>query len=531
MLEPIIRQAGLTIPDVCRELNIERAVLESWLSGSTTPPGYVIRAIRVLENYASHGDRNLACDGAGTRPPMISDRPKLVSLFSGGGGLDIGLENAGFRTVLANEIEPHACETLRANKLLASLNSAKFDVWFDRSVATQRCYKGSTESDLAALRHRLAPAFAANDRPLAFAEIVERDVRKLTAEFVRHATATKVGEVDLIAGGAPCQPFSRAGKQETVDCDEGRLFLEFVRLVDDLRPRWFLFENVKGLVQHRTEALYSKCGDCGTTKPVSFALRDSADGLGHMIDKCAACGKVGVIEPQWEKRRGGSLDMIEAEFSRLGYSCSSKVLNARDFGAPQDRERLFIVGSRDHEQFSWPEPTHGTEAGIRSLFENIAKSPHVSLRDALYRNGHWRYGDLGKSAVLWVKNVVRPHDEPVTWSLDRVSPTIGAHQAAKLAIAPFGVPAAQLARQQWHTLGRRQGDTPPVFVEHEYLTDQELLILQTFPEHWYLHGTRMERAFQIGNAVPPVLAEAVGSAIMAAITETAASATPLALAL
>jgi DNA (cytosine-5)-methyltransferase 1 len=135
--------------------------------------------------------------------------------------------------------------------------------------------------------------------------------------------------------------------------------------------------------------------------------------------------------------------------------------------------------------------------------------------ESLWTEGHYKYGKLDKAtAVLWVKNVVRPHDEPVTWSLDRPSPTIGAHQGAKLAIAPFGVPEAQLKRQQWHVLGRRQRDLPPVFVEHEYLSDEELLRLQTFPVGWYLYGTRMQRAFQIGNAVPPALATAMGKAII-----------------
>jgi DNA (cytosine-5)-methyltransferase 1 len=216
--------------------------------------------------------------------------------------------------------------------------------------------------------------------------------------------------------------------------------------------------------------------------------------------------------------------MIEAEFARLGYRCDSKVLNARDFGVAQDRERLFIVGSRDGEKFEWPRPTHGTADSGWSLFGSGPLSPHVSLRQVILADGHWRYGELGESAVLWVKNVVRPHDEPVTWSLDRVSPTVGAHQAAKLAIAPFGVPPEQLSRQQWHTLGRRQGDTPPVFVEHEYLTDLELLTLQSFPRHWYLHGTRMERAFQIGNAVPPRLAQAVGDALVSAMAGTVSEA-------
>ena len=137
---------------------------------------------------------------------------------------------------------------------------------------------------------------------------------------------------------------------------------------------------------------------------------------------------------------------------------------------------------------------------------------------SLWSGGHPKYGEIdNKNAVLWVKNVVRPHDEPVTWSLDRPSPTIGAHQSAKLAFAPFGVPEEQIFRQQWHTKGRRQGDTPPVFVEHEYLTDRELLMIQSFPANWYLHGTRMERAFQIGNAVPPKIAAEVGKSIFEAL--------------
>lgn len=524
MFAQLVRQTGLDLHSLCRDLVIDSDTLDCWLSGSTSPPDHVIRAIQTIADLSPVGASNLSHDGTRLTASAEDDSPTLVSLFAGAGGLDIGLERAGFRTILANEIEPHACETLRANKLIASFNTTEFSQWFEASVATQRCYKSASQADLGLLKARLSSALTLNDQPLFHAQIVECDVRRLGAEFVRDATSKTVGEIDLIAGGAPCQPFSRAGKQETVDCDDGRLFLEFVRLVDELRPRWFLFENVKGLTQHRTDALYSTCRDCGATRPVSFALRASAASLGGAIDTCASCRKTAAITPQWKKQRGGSLDMIEAEFSRLGYTCNSAVLNARDFGVPQDRERLFIIGSRDNESFAWPEPTHGAGNGTISLFgDGLPKAPRVSLREALYRRGHWRYGDLDERAVLWVKNVVRPHDEPVTWSLDRVSPTIGAHQAAKLAIAPHGVPAAQLARQQWHTLGHRQGDTPPVFVEHEYLTDHELLVLQTFPEHWYLHGTRMERAFQIGNAVPPALGAVVGGAIMQAMAGRAVS--------
>jgi hypothetical protein len=147
----------------------------------------------------------------------------------------------------------------------------------------------------------------------------------------------------------------------------------------------------------------------------------------------------------------------------------------------------------------------------------LGKPTYATVWDTLFSNPNpdhpWPLDP--ESAVLWVKNVVRPHDEPVTWHLRQPSPTVGAHQGAKLAIAHSGVPEAQLARQQWHTRGRRQGDTPPVPVDHTYLSDGDLLLLQSFPRYWFLSGTRMERAFQIGNAVPPVFGRRVLEGVLA----------------
>lgn len=447
----------------------------------------------------------------------------MVSLFSGTGGLDIGLEQAGFHTLLANEVEPYACESLRMNRVLRSLPEKKFEEWFSTQVLSQRCYKSIAENEARQLRRRMLDALRNGERYLDHADIVERDVRQLPAEELLERIGMRRGDLDLIAGGPPCQPFSRAGKRELVDCDTGQLFMEFVRLVDGARPRWFIFENVKGLVIHKADVASLSCPKCSSISVSDFSARDSLKNTDAAIHKCNKCGYQGPHTVIWENRRSGSLDIIENEFRRLGYSCTSHVLNAADYGAPQLRERLFIIGSRDNEKVDWPAPTHDDLAGHGgrplSLFDRHAPAqPWQTLNSALYRGGHWRYGELDpERAVLWVKNVVRPHDEPVTWRLDRPAPTIGAHQSAKLAIAPYGVPEAQLARQQWHVLGRRQGDTPPVFVEHEYLSDVELLTLQTFPSSWYLHGTRMQRAFQIGNAVPPVLARAVGNAIAQAM--------------
>ena len=442
----------------------------------------------------------------------------MISLFAGAGGLDVGLEQAGFTSLAVNELEAHACETLRQNKILSGVEPAKFEEWFSDNVAGQRCYTSRTNSEfLTETRNRLRSA-AGRHAFLADAAIIEGDIRSISTELLLDTAGVKPGELTLVAGGPPCQPFSRAGKRQTVETDDGRLFLEFVRVVSEAKPRWFLFENVKGLAQSKTVVAYCDCKKCGTRSISSFEERRVALQFSNSSARCMICGsdKESVVT---REERGGSLAIIVNEFERVGYKCSYKVLNSADYGVPQSRERLFIVGSRDEEVFIWPSSTHqeaafSSSAKQSELFD-AAKSPWVTVKDVLWANGHPVYGKLDyKQAVLWVKNVVRPHAEPVTWSLDRPSPTVGAHQGAKLAIAPRGVPEEQLVRQQWHTLGRRQGDMPPVFVDHRMLSDEDLLLLQTFPPGWYLHGTRMERAFQIGNAVPPLFAKAIGEAII-----------------
>ena len=396
-------------------------------------------------------------------PSQPATGPSLVSLFAGAGGLDLGLDRAGFTTLFANEVEEHACRTLVENQRLATLDTAGFDKWFDSQVCAQRCYLDAPPDKIAALRQRLQAATTGN-RWLRNAVIARADVRSLSSGDIRDATATKTGELTLVAGGPPCQPFSRSGKRETVGVETGRLFLEFVRLVDELRPRWFLFENVKGLLLHRTDVAQVRCATCGRAAIPPFSERDALltrPGEFAACPKCPGQGRVEVSSPP-----DGSLHLILAEFERVGYKCDWRVLNAADFGVPQMRHRLFVVGSRDGESFVWPTATHQSPSPTVSLGQQpslfgetrIPSETWRTVASALWPNGHPIFGKLNPEiARLWVKNVVRPHAEPVTWTLDRPAPTIGAHQSAKLAIAPDGVPEEQLRRQQWHVKGHRQG--------------------------------------------------------------------------
>jgi DNA (cytosine-5)-methyltransferase 1 len=429
---------------------------------------------------------------------------KAISLFSGQGGLDIGIENAGYEVLCAIENNKFACETLRQNRLIANMKKSDFVSWFESHMG-QRCFASWSEKEKRILYDRLAIGVGKRAH-FSDTEVIEEDIRKVDADALMKSLKIKKGQLDLIMGGPPCQSFSRSGKRESIEDERGQLFLDFARFVNVFRPRWFIFENVKGITMTKTNVPVCKCRECKNEFTPAFS-----EYLAHnrKAVPCNECGSHDVSLIEKPDIRGGAVEIIVSEFESLGYKCETFILDAAAFGAPQFRERFFIVGSRDGEKYSQPVPTRIVNGRQADFFSG--NNAPVTLWEALFKDKNpYHHPNIDpEKAVLWVKNVVRPHDEPVTWTLHRPAPTIGAHQSAKLAIAPFGVPEKQIERQQWHTLGRRQGDTPPVPVVHTYLSDEDLLKLQTFPSYWFVAGTRMERAFQIGNAVPPVLAEAV----------------------
>ena len=435
-------------------------------------------------------------------------KPTCVSLFAGAGGLDLGLEGAGFESVFVNELEETFHRTLVVNKALGSLTPEDALEYLENELQL-RCWKNLNSAEINAIKKRV---LTDSRKPfLSNAYLHQGDVRELKGSFILDKSGLKVGELDLLAGGPPCQPFSRAGKRETVGIADGRLFLEMTRLTTELKPRFVMFENVKGLAQSKTDVENYTCADCHKKGVLPLLMRDKEN------PKSCLCGSTNIST--WaSQNRGGSLEMIEEEFLRIGYSVKWQLLNSVNYGAPQLRERIILIASRDSEEFDFPIATHGKNPEqVLELFNPNELKPWKTMISVLKEEKNWK--KLNKNSVLWVKNVVRPHDEAVTWNIDRPSPTIGAHQAAKLAIAPNGVPEEQLVRQQWHVLGKRQGDTPQVDVEHTMLTDVELQLLQTFPKYWFVVGTRMERAFQIGNAVPVALAGAVGMQILKAIEQ------------
>lgn len=208
-------------------------------------------------------------------------KPTAISLFSGAGGMDAGFDMAGFDVRVAIEVDPSCCDTLRHN-----LRNTK---------------------------------------------ILNRDIKEISAAEILYAAGLKAGEVDCVFGGPPCQSFSLAGRREGLNDERGLLVFRFIELVRELRPRVFVLENVKGMVNWQG----------------------------------------GVVLREVEKMLEERLPTGEK------YKVQHSVLNAANYGVPQNRERVFIVGSRLKAAYKFPVPSHAAKNC------NISMKPHVTVGSAL----------------------------------------------------------------------------------------------------------------------------------------------------
>lgn len=266
-------------------------------------------------------------------------------------------------------------------------------------------------------------------------------------------------DADLVCGGIPCQPFSSAGKRLGLEDERGRLWVHLCRIADEARARALLIENVRGLTTTRDET--------GTT-----ALR-------YLLQQLAA----------------------------RGWHTAHQILDAADYGVPQHRDRVFIVGFRDERAlraFRWPEPTHAPRGNLLGL-------PHyVSVREALGLQGAYRHG-RDEGAKGW-----RGHR---SLDVDDVAPADGGrNNAEKLAAAGVLDRAATTV----DTSGRLSavGHHTSNKAGAVRLSVEQLALLQGFPPHWRFHGNKASQHRQVGNSVPPALGEAVGGSVMRALIAT-----------
>lgn len=240
--------------------------------------------------------------------------------------------------------------------------------------------------------------------------------------------------VDLLAGGVPCPPFSVAGKQLGKD-DERDLFPEAIRLTEEIKPRAVMLENVRGF-----------------------------------------------LDPRFDEYR----ENIFAQLKKLGYVTHIKLLNASDYGVPQLRPRVVIVGIRKDQRgaFSYPE-------------ENIEKTVTVGekLYDLMSENG-WR------GAREWAK------------AANKIAPTL-VGGSKKHGGPDLGPTRARKAWEELHVDGKGVANEAPDvdFKGMPRLTSRMIARLQGFPDTWTFGSKKTNACRMIGNAFPPPVAKAVGEKI------------------
>ena len=336
---------------------------------------------------------------------------KTLSLFSGAGGLDIGFTDVGFDIVSSVEIEKKFCETLELN------------------TGEGKRFPHSTVNCI--------------------------DIREFSGDGL--------GKIDFIIGGPPCQTFSAAGRRAngvlgTTDA-RGVLFREYVRLLNELSPKGFLFENVYGIVG-------------------------------------AQNGEA------WK-------EILEA-FSAVGYQLFYRIVDAADYGAPQHRERLIIVGLKDGH-FKFPRPTHGPDSLDKEPFYNAETTLEgvVSQETDESNRLGGRYAKLlddippGLNYSFYTEEMGHPN--PIFAWRSKFSDF--------LYKADSNVPVRTIKASGGAYTG-------PLHWDNRFFNLEEYKRLQTFPDDYRISGKKQIAVKQIGNSVPPQLARMMAIAIRMQVFDT-----------
>jgi DNA (cytosine-5)-methyltransferase 1 len=359
--------------------------------------------------------------------PTSPDMP-LVSLFSGGGGLDYGLAIAGFHARLAVEIEPYACQVLRDAKAL----------------------------------QRVLPN---GHRYLASCHIEQRDITQLPDDQALELAGLKRGEAALLAGGPPCVTFSVAGRREGLTSETGRLYEHFVRLLRAFEPQAFLFENVRGII--------------------------SAAGPNGESDAFAT---------------------ILAQLTDAGYGVSWAPVNAADYGVPQHRHRVLVIGRRGNRKPDLPDATHADPNRLGLL---NGQQPWRTVRDAF--KGMRRAVQLGETPNMR-NHVARRHTESTVESF-RATPPGKRNELHKRDRLLWDVPAKTIRAQgklKPDGSGQKHSSHQAIHPdEPRQITPRESARIQTFPD-WYPFPPHLVNSYRIiGDAVPCELARVFGEFIAA----------------
>lgn len=400
------------VRSLCRSGKIKSyRVGRTWLIDQNSLNNYGLRSSNLLaENHQAY------LNGA-------SSRPIALSFFSGAMGLDLGISKAGFDIRLTCEIDKFCRQTISLNQPHAALLG---------------------------------------------------DILQYNAKDIRTAAGLKdLDDIDLIVGGPPCQSFSTAGKRKGFSDSRGNVLLKYLDLCLELQPKYFVIENVRGLL----------------SSPLIHRPHDQRD-LGFPP-----------LNPHEEE--GGALKFILNKIESSNYSCSFNLYNAANFGTPQIRERVVIICSRDGKRPPFLVPTHAKNGEFNLPKWNTFQSCIIGIKEHHHLNfpeKRIKYYSLLSAGQNWKNLPIHLQKEAMGKSFysgggktgflrrlawDKPSPTLVTHPA---------MPATDLAHP----------------VENRPLSIEEYRRIQEFPDDWQLAGTLVQKYKQVGNAVPVGLGYAIG---------------------
>ena len=390
---------------------------------------------------------------------------KSIELFAGAGGLAMGVTIAGFESLSVVEWDRWACDSIRENQ------------------------------------HRGFPIV--RDWPL-----WEGDVRNFDWDTIPK-------DIDLLAGGPPCQPFSMGGKHKAFG-DKRDMFPTTVDIVRKLRPKSFILENVKGLTRS------------------SFANYYQYILLQLEFPEISA-----QLEETWQshyERLQSEKTSRTLRKNGLTYNVIPTLVNAADFGVPQKRERVFIVGFRSDlgVEWSFPRKTHSLDALLYSQWISGEYWERHRIPDQLRPEVPSRFANRIRKLADWnLVELERPWRTVRDILVDMPDPRKkgnsdffnhkyqnGARVYPGHTGSPLDLPAKTLKAGDHGVPG---GENMMVFDSGEvrYFTAREAARLQTFPDGYVLKGAWSEVMRQLGNAVPVLLAQKVASSVAARLSEVA----------
>lgn len=320
--------------------------------------------------------------------------PNALSLFAGGGGLDLGFSAAGFKIVYSNDIDYHSCQTLR-------LNQNRKDYYSSHLVE-------------------------------------ELDVASLNTTTVLNKIEKTKEDVEFVIGGPPCQAFSVFGKRKGLEDPRGNLVYEYTRIINELKPAGFLFENVSGLKTIHEGQLYA-----------------------NLIEMLSFGGE---------------------------YVVSSHEYDVVDFGIPQFRSRVIIIGSRTGISVPRMETTHtaphslfNAHQSYKTVKQALADMPIPGIECGLYNH-------IGREHSQRIIERYRALEFGERDSMTRINKLHPARPSYTIIVGS--------------DKGGGKGHVHPY--QPREVTPRESARLQTFPDWWEFYGNGRHVIRQVGNAVPPL---------------------------